>query len=769
MFKKSILLTTILLLSICSPSKAQDLYDINTVNVIELTFQESNWDYLLDQLYAAGDEERLMGTAVVNGIQFDSVGVRYKGNSSYNSRNTKNPLNIKLDYMIDDQEYENYGTLKLSNVYKDPSFVREVLAYEIARNYMPAPQSNYAKVYINGNYIGLYVNNQDVDKYFAKMHFGEKNNSFFKGELANSNPNTLTTVWGYNGIWPSGYYNYFEIESDDGWNDLINFLDVYNNDQDNMENVLNIDRHLWMLAFDNLLVNLDSPINFGHNYYVYQDNAGRFNPIIWDLNESFGVFSSLLGSSQLSTTGLKQLNPYLNESNSYYPIIKNVLSNDTYKKMYVAHMKTMIADYFSNGLYRTRALELQEFIDTEVYNDPNKFYTYANFTSNVDNSVTVSGDRPGMSSSLIGIATLMSARVSYLNALSDFTAIAPEITNISIPSDITIGDEVLFTCNVSTANKVQLCYRTSENDIFTKVDMYDDGAHQDANSADGTYGVTVTTNSSKFQYYMYAENDYAASFIPTGAEYDILELSISGKLVINEFMADNESIVTDNNDDFDDWIELYNNTGNDISLSGYYLSDDNDDLTQWAFPDITIPAYSYLIVWADNDEDNTELHANFKLSASGEAIYLVNSNEEIIDEVIFGAQTADLSMGRYENGVGNFVQMSPSFSAENIDPSSGLDDELNSLTPMEYILEPNFPNPFNPVTNISFSLPEPGEVSLSIYDMSGKLVDIIFNSENCAAGYYSYQWNAQSFSSGLYIAVLQSQTMRLTQKMILMK
>jgi hypothetical protein len=176
-----------------------------------------------------------------------------------------------------------------------------------------------------------------------------------------------------------------------------------------------------------------------------------------------------------------------------------------------------------------------------------------------------------------------------------------------------------------------------------------------------------------------------------------------------------------------------------------------------------------LIVWADNDEDNTELHANFKLSASGEAIYLVNSNEEIIDEVIFGAQTADLSMGRYENGVGNFVQMSPSFSAENIDPSSGLDDELNSLTPMEYILEPNFPNPFNPVTNISFSLPEPGEVSLSIYDMSGKLVDIIFNSENCAAGYYSYQWNAQSFSSGLYIAVLQSQTMRLTQKMILMK
>ena len=769
MKKNKLPLIVLAMLILGSFAFSEDLYDINTINTIELTFAESNWDYLLDQLYAAGDEERLLGTAVVNGIQFDSVGVRYKGNSSYRSNNAKNPLNIKLDYMISDQEYDNYGTLKLSNVYNDPSFVREVLGYEIARNYMPAPQSNYAKVYINGTYIGLYVNNQDVDKYFAKTHFGEKNNSFFKGELTNNSPNTVSTIWGYNGVWPSSYYNYYEIESDEGWNDLINFLDVFNNDQDNMEEVLNVDRHLWMLAFDNLIVNLDSPINFGHNYYLYQDNAGRFNPIIWDLNESFGVFSSLIGSSQLSTTGLKQLNPYLNENNSYYPIIKNVLSNDTYKKMYVAHMKTMIADYFSNGLYRTRAFELQSLIDAEVQNDPNKFYTYSNFSNNIDNSITSSGDRPGMTSSLLGIAKLMSSRITYLNSLSNFTAIAPEISNISVPNDITIGDEILFTCDVSTTNKVQLCYRTSENDAFTKISMYDDGAHQDGSNADGTYAVTVTANSSKFQYYIYAENDYAASFMPTGAEYDIMELSVSGKLVINEFMADNESIIADNNGDFDDWIELYNNTDNDISLSGYYLSDDNDDLTQWEFPNTTIPAHSYLIIWADNDEDDTELHANFKLSASGEAIYLVNSNSEIIDEVIFGAQTADLSMGRYENGVGNFVQMAPSYSAENIQPTSGIDDELNSLTPMEYILEPNFPNPFNPVTNINFSLPESGEVSLSIYDMSGKMVDVILNSSNCTAGNYSYQWNAQSFSSGLYIAVLQSKSMRLTQKMILMK
>ncbi len=63
--------------------QSQSFYDINTVNTIEITFEESNWDYLLDQLMSAGQEERLLGSAMINGVVYDSVGVRYKGNSSY--------------------------------------------------------------------------------------------------------------------------------------------------------------------------------------------------------------------------------------------------------------------------------------------------------------------------------------------------------------------------------------------------------------------------------------------------------------------------------------------------------------------------------------------------------------------------------------------------------------------------------------------------------------------------------------------------------------
>jgi spore coat protein CotH len=161
----------ILIFGITSTVFSQGFYDMNTVNTIEVTFEESNWDYLLDQLVSAGNEDRLMGSVSINGQEFDSVGVRYKGNSSYNSNNVKNPLNIKLDYIIDDQKIEGFGTFKLANVWRDPSFVRETMSYEIARKYMSAGLSNYANVYVNGTHLGLYTNNQDVDKYFMRTHF----------------------------------------------------------------------------------------------------------------------------------------------------------------------------------------------------------------------------------------------------------------------------------------------------------------------------------------------------------------------------------------------------------------------------------------------------------------------------------------------------------------------------------------------------------------------------------------------------------------------
>ncbi len=98
---------------------------------------------------------------------------------------------------------------------------------------------------------------------------------------------------------------------------------------------------------------------------------------------------------------------------------------------------------------------------------------------------------------------------------------------------------------------------------------------------------------------------------------------------------------------------------------------------------------------------------------------------------------------------------------------SGVDDEL-SLVADEFVLYPNYPNPFNPETNIRFSLPEDQIVTLNIYNMTGQLVESLVN-ERRSAGVHSVHWNASGVASGVYLYQLQVGGRFLTQKMILMK
>ena len=163
-------------------SFSQNVFDLG-VRQIEIFFSQSNWDDSLDIYYANGNGERLIADSIlIDGEVDENVGVKYKGNSSYNVNNNKNPLNIKLDYINNGQSIDGYNVLKLSNGFRDPSFVREVLAYEISREYMPAPKATYANVYVNGNLIGLYTCVQSIDNDFTNEHFYERRGPFFKVE-----------------------------------------------------------------------------------------------------------------------------------------------------------------------------------------------------------------------------------------------------------------------------------------------------------------------------------------------------------------------------------------------------------------------------------------------------------------------------------------------------------------------------------------------------------------------------------------------------------
>jgi len=144
-------------------------------------------------------------------------------------------------------------------------------------------------------------------------------------------------------------------------------------------------------------------------------------------------------------------------------------------------------------------------------------------------------------------------------------------------------------------------------------------------------------------------------------------------VVINEFLASNDSLsgIADQDGEYDDWIELYNNTNNEIDLSNVYISDKFSKPQAWQFPEgTTIDANGYLIVWADKDTDG--LHAKFKLSSGGENLLLTNEDGTFIDSLTFGKQTTNIAMARVPNGTGDFVFKAPTFNGTNV-PDATID------------------------------------------------------------------------------------------------
>jgi len=149
---------------------------------------------------------------------------------------------------------------------------------------------------------------------------------------------------------------------------------------------------------------------------------------------------------------------------------------------------------------------------------------------------------------------------------------------------------------------------------------------------------------------------------------------------INEWMADNTQTVADAVDGgFEDWFELYNPGTNTVDIGGYFLTDNLGDPFQFEIPNnghYLIPPGGYLLVWADNEaEQNTtnaqDLHVNFALSKGGESIGLFGSDGTQIDGITFGAQTSDISEGRFPNGAANvFAMPTPTPRAPNILPNT---------------------------------------------------------------------------------------------------
>ena len=196
-------------------------------------------------------------------------------------------------------------------------------------------------------------------------------------------------------------------------------------------------------------------------------------------------------------------------------------------------------------------------------------------------------------------------------------------------------------------------------------------------------------------------------------------LRAQSDLVINEFVASNDStsMIADQDGDYDDWIELHNQSGLEITLSGYMLSDDAAEPDKWSFPVGTvIPANGYLIVWADKDDEQEGLHADFKLAKDGEHIVLSNEAGVVLDSISFPEQQTNVSYARIPNGTGPFAFAdTPTFDATNGTSSlfTPAPDDFGAVL---------FPVPVRTQLSVEFERAIVGEAEAQIISPDGRIV-----------------------------------------------
>jgi hypothetical protein len=232
------------------------------------------------------------------------------------------------------------------------------------------------------------------------------------------------------------------------------------------------------------------------------------------MNLSFGGFRFADDKKAMTNEEMQKMSPFLHYKSENRPLINKLLSNDLNRKVYVAHMKTILEEHFFNEEYIKRGHEIQQLIDSYVRDDNNKLYSYEAFSQNV-NETTEAKD-----SKIIGIKELMSARVAHLKNHPIIKKEAPMITEVKHQKD---GGQVFITAKVDGAKKVYLAFRQIKNAPFTKIEMHDDGTTNDGNSGDSVFGVSLKI-AGNLQYYLIGEADKTASLSPARAAYEFHEM-----------------------------------------------------------------------------------------------------------------------------------------------------------------------------------------------------------------------------------------------------
>lgn len=384
-----IILITILISShlLFAQDDGDYFFNAATVHEIRLTFnQTSFWDSLIDgkeYADATGNNVYIQADATIDGAPYYSIGVRIKGNSSYNAYpGEKKPFKLKFDEFVYDQEIDGLNKLTLNNGLNDPTMLREKLLLDYSRKQgVIAPRAAFARVYLNEEYWGLYSVVEQIDKTFLGDMYVENNGNLFKGDPM------ARLQW--EGASDTSYYDNVELktnESINDWSDLVSLINVINNTlpeefENSLNEVFNTTAFLRNNALNSLFVSLDTYVGMGHNYYIYHNLwTDKFEWITWDANSCFGVFNNGMSISELQELSLF----YIKQPSFNLPLIAKIYNNENLSQQYLNHVANFLTDDFTVDYLYGQIDSLADMIRVDLYADTKKMFSNSEFEDNIE-------------------------------------------------------------------------------------------------------------------------------------------------------------------------------------------------------------------------------------------------------------------------------------------------------------------------------------------------------------------------------------------------
>lgn len=765
-------------LPLAAQESSEWIFDDRVLPEVHITIEQQYLDLILHPDSLLKDHEYPAVFEFKKGTEseiVENIGFRIRGNTSRYSQ--KKSFKVSFNTFENGRQYRGLDKMNLNGEHNDPSIIRSKLSWDIFQDIgLPAPRANHVKLYINGEYYGLYINVEHIDDEFVEDRFGTDAGNLYKCLY----PSDLT----YRGSDPSNYREFYndrgqvyELKTNEEENDysdlayLINFFEHASDTkfQQEIEDYLNVDGVLRWMAVDVLTGNWDDYWFNKNNFYLYNNpTTNRFEFIPYDYDNTFGIWWD--GIYPDMDWGLRDINTW-GHPDEQRPLTHRLLSIDEYRNRFNFYVNRYLDEVFNPdsllGKINRLKLMVEDAAEEDTYRTKDYGYTINDYHNSFNEALgghVEYGIKPYISTR----HQTAKEQVLLENIAPVIRLVSEELVNDPQQTTLLIQAKIIDEGNPSVYLKVS----SSDDREF---EMNDEGTGVDKTAGDGIYSasVPILLSEQSLSYYIEATDSESKTgrFPNNPNRQEVFEFhQLLGTIVINEFMADNESIILDDFGDYEDWVELYNTTDNPINLNGYFLTDDFSEPKKWALPDSTIQPGEFFLIWADNDDEEGPLHTNFGLSNDGEEVGLYFQDVlelKMVDTLSFGPQSDDISYGRQTDGSDTFVFFdNPTPGSSNNNATS---NEKNNSVPNSLQLHQNFPNPFNPFTVISYQLAENSVVSLEIFDMVGRKVETLIYNERKAAGSHEIRFDASSLSSGVYIYQLTSGNQTLSRKFTLIK